>query len=179
MTNTLCRSASRSPSRALLVVLALAFASSAVAQSRFIWTDENGRKVYSDNPPPASVPRAKIQKGADQIGKALPPAVPAPTVAAPGKKDEKAKAPMTLAERDAASKKAAKDSADKAKQQEADDNKIRASAERCAQLEAYQNSLESGGRITRPNAQGQNEFLDDSGRAAELTKTRTALRECR
>ena len=168
-----------------VLAVALACLGNAAAQSRFIWTDENGRKVYSDNPPPPSVPKTRILKGIDQLGKAPPPAVVATSttdskgVAKDGK-EGKAKGPMTLAEREAESKKSAKDAAEKAKERDAKAESEKAQAERCGQLKAYLASLETGGRINKANASGEREFLDDTARVAETTKTKDAIaKECK
>jgi hypothetical protein len=59
------------------------------AQAQWAWKDANGRPVYSDRPPPTSVPAARIFK-APRGQMAEVPEPPAP------------KAPPTLAERNAA-----------------------------------------------------------------------------
>lgn len=161
----------------------VACASFAMAQSRFIWTDENGRKVYSDNPPPVSVPRAKILKGIDQIGKAPPtPIAPSPSVASSGTKsgtDAKEKGPLTLAERDAESKKANKSATEKAKESAEKSEVERVRQERCGQLRTYLASLESGNRISRTNASGEREVVDDETRKKEAEQTKASIsKEC-
>src|SRR5690606_38465461 len=72
-------------------LLTAAFAAGAHAQ--YVWLNENGRKHYSDMPPPPSVPQERILK---QTGR-HPSAAPAPAKAGA----ETGEATPNLAERDA------------------------------------------------------------------------------
>ena len=50
-------------------------------------------------------------------------------------------------------------------------------AENCERLRSYLRALEGGFRIARVNAAGQQEVLDDAGRAAETTRTRSQIEQ--
>ena len=45
-----------------LLLLAAACAMPALALAQWQWIDKDGRKVFSDRPPPADVPESKILK---------------------------------------------------------------------------------------------------------------------
>lgn len=163
---------------AVAILAALSFG--VAAQSKFIWTDESGRKVYSDTPPPASMPKARILKGADLIGKpatATASSASTPTSAAV---DTPAKAPPTLAEREMEAKKRDAEGAEKAKEAQAKATADRATAERCTALRAQLANLESGQRLSRTNEKGERELVDDTTRAAEADRARAAMaQDCR
>jgi len=165
-------------------LLAAAFSVAALAgampaSAQWAWRDADGRMVYSDQPPPKSVPAKDI------VRQPSPPPASAPRAAAAAPSEAPADAPAppaakktpTLAERElearlrqqqlaAAEKKAAEEQEQKAK-----------NAENCERLRSYLRALEGGFRIARVNAAGQQEVLDDAGRAAEATRTRSQIEQ--
>src|SRR4051812_14028477 len=70
--------------RLQLLFLAAAFAVPA-AMAQWQWVDKSGRKVYSDQPPPADIPSSSIlkQPAKNAAGVPIPPPAPAPVAAAP------------------------------------------------------------------------------------------------
>lgn len=148
---------------------ALCAAFAAGAQAQYVWLDENGRKQYSDLPPPPSVPDRHILK---RPGTTTLPA--SPTQA----EQDKPPAP-TLAERDAEFRKRR---AEKAEQEKKAREEARVAAEnrkRCERLREYQGALESGVRMARRKADGEREIIDDAERKRELQETRRMLAECK
>lgn len=172
----------------LAAASAAALACSMPASAQWAWRDEAGKMVYSDQPPPKSVPaknivrqppaaaagRARAAGGtaaaAADDAKAQPSAAtpaaaaPAPSVAA--REIESRQRQQQLAE---AEKKAASEEAQRAQV-----------AENCERLRAYQRALEGGHRIGRINAAGEKEILGDAQRAAESERVRAQIeQQCR
>ena len=148
------------------------------AQAQWAWKDANGRPVYSDRPPPPSVPVARIFKAPRgqmpdlrrelEVPAAAPAAVPT------------AKWPPTLAERNAAYEQRRATAAEQTTRQA---DEARASAARsasCDNARSNQRALDGGSRIARFNAQGEREFLTDAQRADESKRNAAMVAEhCR
>ena len=137
------------------------------AQAQWAWKDANGRPVYSDRPPPASVPAAHIFKA--PRGQ-MPDAPEAPAL----------RPSPTLAERNAAYEQRRASAAEQAVRQ-ADEAKAKASrTASCESARSNQRALDGGGRIARFNAQGEREFLTDAQRAEESKRNAAMVTEhCR
>src|SRR5215470_10851429 len=143
----------------LICSACLAFGSTLVVAQQYKWVGEDGKIRYGDVPPPGV--------------KATPLKPPAsgPSTAEP--KGPAGKAPPLTPE--AAFQKRRQD----AKEGEEKQAKERADAEsqrtNCAAAQASLRMLESGQRVTRMNAQGEKEFLDDAERAQEVERTRRSV----
>jgi hypothetical protein len=157
---------------AALVLLSLA--TSALAQ--FVWLDEKGVKQYSDMPPPASVPNQRILKTPSRT---LPQNTgsEAADVAADSGKPE-AKAPPTIAERNAAFEKRKAEQAEKNKKAEQETKLAADKTANCARARANQRTLDSGIRIAQTDADGQHSFMNDSQRAQQNAENQEVLSEC-
>ncbi len=71
------------------------------------------------------------------------------------------------------------EAAEAAKQKAAQEVQAKARADNCTRTRQNKASLDSGIRITRTNAQGEREFLDDAQRAAEQRRTQDIIaRDC-
>jgi hypothetical protein len=173
---------------------ALLIATFAAHAQAWQWKDEQGRMQFSDQPPPASVKPENIIKTptgapARPTGKskityddptAAKPADPKAAAAPATAKDAAAAKPaaakddkpMTTAEKEAdyqKRKKAEAEAADKAAKEAA---VAKEKQQACTSSRNNLAALESGQRIARPNAKGEREFLDDSGRAAEIARAK-------
>lgn len=155
------------------LVLAIAFQP---ADAQWVWKDENGRTVASDQPPPKSVPPSRIVKS--------PPARGAIDTNAPAKagepgdaamKNSKANAPMSLADRDLDFKKRQKEAAEAEQKQQAEAAKAKAMQENCTAMRGNMAALQAGGRMARVNENGERVYLDDAQRQGEIEKTRGEL----
>ncbi len=143
------------------------------------WVDGTGRKVFSDTPPPSTVPEKNILKR---------PGLRAPAVAAatsPTQTEATAStrtgAAPKLSGRDEqleARKKQAEE-AEQAKKRAAEERQAKARAANCDRAKRAKTTLDSGIRIATTNAKGEREILDDSGRAAETKRLDDLIRsEC-
>ena len=157
-------------------LLAFACALPLVASAQWMWLDKTGRKVFSDQPPPAEVSPERILKQPGVRGTAtsapvaIPTAAPAtagvPKVAGKDKALEDKKKQLDAAE------------AEKKKAEEAKVAAMR--AENCNRAKSSKANYESGVRLSRMNDKGEREILDDSQRAAELRVLEQIIaRDCR
>ena len=166
----------------LLLAVACTWAMGAAAQWQ--WIDKDGRKVFSDRPPPADIQEKNILK---QPGGSLParpapaPAAAAagdaPTAAAPATAAAAAAAPKPAAsaagsgkDKELEEKKAQAEAAEAAKKKAEDEKIAKTKAENCTRARAAKAAFDAGKPITQTNAQGERIFLDGTARAAEAKR---------
>jgi Domain of unknown function (DUF4124) len=158
--------------RPALLLAALAFALAApAAHAQWKWKDPRGVVQYSDLPPPAgTADRDILQRPAAQAPmRAAAPAASAPAIGAsavPRGVDPELEARRKKAEQDEAGKKKAEEERNAAQR-----------AENCGRARANLKALEDGLRISRMNAQGEREFLDDAQLEAQKVDARRAVSE--
>jgi hypothetical protein len=148
------------------LTLALAVASLSIsAWAQWQWIDKDGRKVFSDRPPPADIHEKNILKrsGPDSrpavaaavIGLTAPAAGKASAPKLPGKDPQLEARKKQAEEAEAARKKAEEEQIAKTR------------ADNCERTKRGLASFESGVRIAVTNAQGEREIMDDAARVAE------------
>jgi hypothetical protein len=145
----------------LIFCVACALSLSATAQWQ--WLDKDGRKVFSDLPPPADIPEKDILRKPNQRGKSG--SVPAQAPATPGV-PKTAGADKELVDKKKQVEKQAAE-ADAAKRKADEERVARVKADNCAQAQKAKAGLDSGARMARTNEKGEREFYDDSMRAEE------------
>lgn len=151
---------------------------SLAAQAQWQWLDKDGRKVFSDRPPPPDIPAASVLKQPRRSAAAVaPPAASAPAIpasaasaAAPAAGLQLGGQDKELAER---KKKADADAAAKLKAEA--DAVAKVKANNCAMAKASQALMDSGVRVAITNAKGEREILDDAGRATEIKRNRSLI----
>lgn len=155
--------------RSLLVLAACCLAFSASAQWQ--WLDQDGRRVFSDRPPPADVPDKNILKRPGSRGTVTPsPAAPA---AAPS-------APQAGVDKNLEEKRKQAEAAEAAKRKEEEARTARTRAENCARAQQAKTGVDSGVRMARINEKGEREFMDEAAIAAEGQRLQTIIDEnCR
>jgi len=161
--------ASMNMHKLLLLAVACTWAMGAAAQWQ--WIDKDGRKVFSDRPPPQEIPDKSILKQPGG-GRATPRpapveaaapadgaqvAAPKPAASAPGSGKDKA-----LEE-----KKAQTEAAEAAKKKAEEEKQAKAQADNCTRAREAKAAFDTGRPITKSNAQGERVFLDEAARAAE------------
>lgn len=163
-----------------LVLLCASSLFSAHALAQWQWVDAQGRKVYSDLPPPVEVPAERIVKrpGAAKAG---PAAAAAPQGASPAAPpavnrgsgvDAELQAKKTAEEADKARREQAETDAQEKKQ-------ALARQDNCARAKAAHTALTDGRLIAHTNAKGERVFMDDAARAAERQRAQTTIaNEC-
>jgi hypothetical protein len=163
-------------SRALLITL-LALASSSAALAQYSWVDKDGRKVFSDRPPPADVPQKNLlsqpRPGSSTVRAAPAPAT-APAEAAASSALAAASAPGGVDKTLEDKKKRAE--AEEAEKQKADEQRLAAArADNCKRAMNAKATLDSGVRVARLNAKGEREVLDDAQRNAEQQRVQKII----
>jgi Domain of unknown function (DUF4124) len=179
----------------LIASLGLVFCASALAQ--YVWLDASGRKVFSDQPPPASVPAKRVLKdpgkpssssssttsaasandSATKSGEDDPTDPKTQAKAAAAEAANKASdAVKKSAERDkikdkdleAAKKKIDDEAA--AKKKEEQDVRDKAKADNCVRAKQAKATLDSGIRLAQTNAKGERVFMDEASRTVEAKR---------
>jgi len=194
--------ASSSPAALLrrAVAAALLFAAG-LAQAQFVWVDPKGVRHYSDQPPPPGTPPARILKAPGMPAISVQPATPAaaartappvPTnpagaatastpadpAAAAGAKPG-AKAPQTLAQKDADFRKRLKESQEAELKAQEQARIAAQKTEHCGEVHRARQMLDSGIRIADVGADGQKRYLNDAERAQRSARANAMAAECR
>lgn len=161
---------------ALIVLACLAGASSALAQWQ--WRDANGRRIFSDSPPPASVADKDILQRPK--GATPPPAnAAAPSASAPAAPVKAATPDAPLEQRKQQLEKAEADKR-KAEEKANEEKAAKVRASNCENARKNKAMIESGVRVTVANTKGEAEYLDEAGRAAQLRQANDIIRDnCR
>jgi uncharacterized membrane protein len=161
-------------SRSFLAGIAL-IGLATLAQAQWSWKDASGRRVFSDQPPPPSVSERDILKRPlnlktpttieQTIGTATTTTLASTltsTVAALPKASGK----------DTELEKKKKESEDKeATKKQAETERVAAAKkENCDRAKRSKAGLDSGVRISMPNAKGENEPMNDATRASETKR---------
>lgn len=158
----------------LLLAVACTWALGAAAQWQ--WIDKDGRKVFSDRPPPAEVPAKSILKqlgGAPVARPAATPEASSAENATPAAAASKPAAKPVAAGKDKEleEKKAAAEAAEAAKKKAEEEKIARAKAENCTRARQAKATLESGVLMKQTNAQGERVIMDEASRNAEIKRT--------
>lgn len=155
-----------------------ALAVSLAASAQYQWIDKDGRRVFSDRPPPADVPAKNILKqphaarapaqtlpvGAEALPEGAAAAKPVAAASAPGGVDK------SLEE-----KKKQAEAAEAAKKKDAEAKQAAQKADNCKRAQEAKATLDSGMRIARLNANGEREVLDDQARAVEMKRAQDII----
>lgn len=139
------------------------------------WRDAEGQVHVSDLPPPLSVPakdildRPPLQRKVVAAADAAASSASAPMISTGPKSDP---------ELDARRKRAADEQTLQLRQQQDRDAALR--AENCSRARGALAGLSDGQRLTRTNAKGEREVLDDKDRADEMQRARAVIAsDCR
>lgn len=168
--------------RCTVFLLGLCLSAGACAQ--YVWIDAKNIRHYSDRPPPPEVPQNRILKAppgssspasAAQAGD--PPSPDKPAAEKTG--TDKSAAPPTLADKNAEFQKRRTEAADKEKKAAESAKTENERKVICERARSNAISLQSGERMTRPDASGERAFLSDEARAQELAEVRKITAECK
>ena len=151
----------------------------APAHAQWKWKDARGQVHMSDLPPPRDIPQKDILQQPSAATVRRPPTTPAaaPQAASAASATAEAKAKVDP-ELEAKRKQADQEKATKAKAEE--ERLTAARADNCKRARDHLSALDAGFRVSRTNAKGEREFLDDKERAVEAARTREIITsECR
>lgn len=153
-----------------------------LAQAQYQWLDHNGRRVYSDQMPPADIPEEYILKwpgGARYAPatkpKATLPAHPNPDTVATSPPDTAAAAEAIAAARELEQRRHQLQAQEQAQQQALAAKQRAARADNCTRARQSMRNLTSGMRITRVNEAGRRVTLDDAQRKAEIQRAEQVI----
>ena len=148
------------------------------ASAQWQWVEKDGRKIFSDRPPPVEIAEKDILKrpaGATRAAATPEPAAAAKPAAAsaPANKASAPKLSGKDAELEAKKKKAEEDEA--AKKKVEDDKAAKVKAENCERAKTGLATLQSGVRMSSINAKGEREIFDDAKRASETQRAQEVI----
>ncbi len=161
------------PSFALAAVVVATSLAASPAYAQWMWKDEAGRVVVSDQPPPVNVPLSRIMKSPKPRAADFTPTPPAKEGEAKGA--AKSDAPKSLADRDLEYKQRQKDEAETAKKADAEATKVKSMQENCTAVRGNVVALQSGGRAARVNEKGEKYYIDDAQRQSEIAKSQSQI----
>jgi Domain of unknown function (DUF4124) len=157
----------------------LVFTASAMAQ--YMWLDASGRKVFSDQPPPANIPAKRILQQPGKAAASMPavdtdekPNADAQTDGSKtsAKSKTTAKTDNSEASKDkdleAAKKKIDDEAA--AKKKEEQDVRDKAKADNCVRAKQAKVTFDSGARLAHINSKGERSIMDDATRIVETKR---------
>ncbi|HSI53762.1 MAG: DUF4124 domain-containing protein [Ramlibacter sp.] len=154
-------------------VIGLALGVPALSIAQWQWLDKDGRKVFSDQPPPADVPAKNILRrpaGKSSVAIAPDPSPAASAIAAASSQPARPAASMPKPsgkDKDLEEKKRIADAATAEKKKSEAEEVARVKADNCVRAKQSKATLDSGQRIAVTNAKGEQEVMDDNARARE------------
>jgi hypothetical protein len=125
-------------------------------------------------PPPLGTPDKDVLQQPAATSKRNTTSTPTPA-AAPASGVTVSAAPIKGGEPELEAKLRKAEQEKAAKTKAEDDKQAAARAENCTRAKAYQRTLDDGIRITRTDAKGEREFLDDKARAEEVRRTKAVI----
>lgn len=152
------------------------------ATAQWAWTDEEGRTVFSDRAPAASVPDKRIFKR-PALAKSLQNPEQTPntvadtaSIRAAGPAQAAASAPQVMGQDKELVERKKKMEQAQAEQRKLEVERVnKLKADNCERARQVQKTLESGVRISRTNAKGGREILDDADRAVEAKRIQSII----
>ncbi len=166
------------------LVLGLSLALPLVAGAQWQWLDKNGRKEFSDRPPPADVPAANILKrpNSSKTPSTATASAPAAGASAPAVATNAAAGNVPVLsgkDKELEDKKKKAEAEELAKKQAEEQKFAKARAENCDRAKKAKMAFDSGVRLARTGADGQREIMDDAARKVELSRIESLIsKEC-
>ncbi|WP_210546420.1 DUF4124 domain-containing protein [Rhodoferax sp. PAMC 29310] len=163
--------------RLITLGLTCLVATSALAQWQ--WTDKDGRKIFSDRPPPSDILDKDIVRRPH--GRSVQqPAAPAESVQVLPAKQSANTPQLSGVDKDLLEKKKQAEDAEAAKKKAEEEKALKARGENCARAKQAMATFDSGVRVARQNAKGEREVMDDAARANETKRIQTIIdTDCR
>jgi len=153
------------------------------ANAQWQWVEKDGRKIFSDRPPPAEIAEKDILKRpAGAVRAAAAPALITPSTdtvagakpaAAPPSRASAPKLSGKDAELEAKKKKAEEEESAKKKGEE--EKVAKTKAENCERAKSGLATLQSGMRMSAVNAKGEREVFDDAKRSSETNRAQEVI----
>ena len=151
--------------RLRITLLALACLATPLAYAQWQWIDKDGRKVFSDQPPPPGTPNDKILKRPGNR-----PPEPEPAAAAPAPAAAASMPRVTGKDKELEDKRKVAAAAEAEKKKAVEEENARLKADSCTRAKQAKATIDSGVRLTVTNDKGEREIMDDNARAAETKR---------
>lgn len=160
-----------------LLMVALACFWSVGAFAQWQWLDKDGRKVFSDRPPPQEIPEKSILKQPRSANRATATATEVdPAARGTSAPAAAAGTPRPLGkDKELEEKKAQAEAAEAARKKAEEDKHAAARADNCTRVRQAKATIDSGIPLKQTNAQGEQGFLDEAGRAAETRRLQAII----
>ena len=164
------------------LVAGVALFGAVAAHAQWAWLEKDGRKVYSDRPPPSDVLEKNIlkrpggAKGAQAaviVGAADPDqaaASAAASAASAGAAPAGNMPKLSSVDKELEEKKKKTADAETVKRKADEERVSKAKADNCSRAKQAKASLDSGVRIARTNEKGEREVMEDAARAVEAKR---------
>lgn len=156
------------------LLMGFLFVFSSVAMAQWQWVDGTGRKVFSDTPPPASIPDKSILKRPGAM--TSPPLVSAEPLTAEPTTNAPPAPQIPARDTELETKKKQAEQAEEAKKKAEQERVAKARAETCERARKAKITMESGVRLATTNAKGEREVMDDKAKAAESQRLDAIIR---
>lgn len=164
-----------------LITLGLTYLVATSALAQWQWTDKDGRKVFSDRPPPSDILDKNILKRpGGRSASVQPPS--APTEPSPGLTIKKTSDSPQLSsvDKELLEKKKQAEDAEAAKKKAEEEKVLKARVENCARAKQAKATFDSGVRVARTNEKGEREVMDEAARASEMKRIESVVdSDCR
>ncbi len=152
---------------ASIAAITVACGCATAAWGQYSWIGKDGRKVYSDQPPPAGISDKNVLQRPSAAAVARQAAAAAPAASSAGPTPRAAKADDA---KELAAKMKQADDAEATRQQVEQDRIARVKSDNCMRAQQAQATYTSGAPLSHINAQGERVLLDDSARMAETQR---------
>lgn len=147
------------------------------AQAQWQWVDAQGKKVFSDQPPPIEVPEKNVLRrpGSSAAARAPQSAAEASDTAAAAAASPAVAAKPSGVDKELEEKTRKAEEADKAKRTAEEQRVAKARADNCARARQGKATYDSGMRVARLNDKGEREVMDDQARATEQKRLQAII----
>jgi Domain of unknown function (DUF4124) len=147
-----------------------------LAQAQWSWKDKDGRRIFSDQPPPSGVPDKDIFQRPPGSRAAQTATASEAATSTPASTATTAGAPKISGKDAELEKKKKEADAKQAAKQKAEDAQIAAAKkDNCERAKRAQSTFDSGVRVATTNANGEREFMSDAARAAETKRLKDIM----
>jgi hypothetical protein len=151
------------------LAVAAVLAAPAGAQQLYKYVGPDGRVQYTDRPPASGQKAEKVTGSRVSTVGSNAPVAPVNEGAA------KSSAPKTAAEQEQAFRQRRAEASEKAAKADKVAQESRANQERCDALRRQLAGMQAGGRMVRPNAQGEREYLSDEEIQSQIARTQREI----
>ena len=158
----------------VLCTATLVLVQAPAVQAQWKWKDARGQVHVSDLPPPRDIPQKDILQAPAPASRRAAASAPAPVASAAQPREASASRPSGV-DPELEARRARAEAEAKAKAAADEQRAARQRAENCQRARSQLAMLQSGQRIARVDAKGEQYILDDATRAAEASEARRVI----